>query len=49
VVTPLRQEGQALGKNLFPVIVPCHSVIASGGRLGGFTWGIEMKKQLLEL
>jgi methylated-DNA-[protein]-cysteine S-methyltransferase len=44
-----RAVGQALGKNPFPVIVPCHRVIASGGLLGGFTGGIEMKKQLLEL
>jgi methylated-DNA-[protein]-cysteine S-methyltransferase len=44
-----RAVGQALGKNPFPVIVPCHRVIASGGQLGGFTGGIEMKKRLLKL
>jgi methylated-DNA-[protein]-cysteine S-methyltransferase len=44
-----RAVGQALGKNPFPVIVPCHRVIASGGQLGGFTGGIKMKKRLLKL
>jgi methylated-DNA-[protein]-cysteine S-methyltransferase len=42
-----RAVGQALGKNRFPIIVPCHRVIASDGRLGGFSGGIEMKKYLL--
>ena len=41
--------GQALGKNPLPIIIPCHRVIASNGRLGGFTGGLEMKKQLLSL
>jgi methylated-DNA-[protein]-cysteine S-methyltransferase len=44
-----RAVGQALGKNPLPIIVPCHRVVASDGRLGGFTGGIEMKKYLLRL
>ena len=44
-----RAVGQALGKNPLPIIVPCHRVVASSGELGGFTGGIEVKKQLLEM
>ena len=44
-----RATGQALGRNPFPVIVPCHRVLASNGALGGFTGGIEMKQYLLRL
>lgn len=44
-----RAVGQALGKNPLPVIVPCHRVIASDGRLGGFSGGLEMKRQLLKM
>ena len=32
-----RDVGQALGRNPFPVIVPCHRVVAAGSRLGGFS------------
>ena len=32
-----REVGQALGKNPFPVIVPCHRVLAAGARPGGFS------------
>ena len=45
----VRAVGQALSKNPLPVIVPCHRVIASDGRLGGFSGGIEMKRSLLRL
>ena len=44
-----RAAGQALGANPFPIIVPCHRVVASDGGLGGFGGGLEMKKQLLEM
>lgn len=42
-----RAAGQALGRNPFPVIVPCHRVLAGNGRLGGFSGGLEMKRLLL--
>jgi len=45
----LRAVGQALGRNPLPIIVPCHRVVASNGKLGGFSNGIEMKKRLLYL
>ena len=44
-----RAVGQALGRNPLPIIVPCHRVLASNGRLGGFNGGIETKKYLLYL
>ncbi|MFC1915033.1 methylated-DNA--[protein]-cysteine S-methyltransferase [Chloroflexota bacterium] len=44
-----RAVGQALSRNPLPVIVPCHRVIASDGKLGGFTGGLDMKQALLAL
>ena len=44
-----RAVGGALARNPFPIIVPCHRVIASSGNLGGFSGGLALKKQLLEL
>jgi methylated-DNA-[protein]-cysteine S-methyltransferase len=32
-----RAVGQAMGKNPFPIVVPCHRVVAAGGKLGGFS------------
>ena len=45
----MRAVGQALGKNPLPIIVPCHRVVASGGKLGGFSGGVKMKRYLLSL
>jgi len=45
----MRAVGQALGKNPLPIIVPCHRVVASDGKLGGFSGGVEMKRYLLFL
>ncbi len=44
-----RAVGQACGANPWPVIVPCHRVVAAGGRLGGFTSGLDRKRWLLRL
>ena len=43
--------GQALGRNPFALIVPCHRVLAAGGKLGGFSadGGIVTKRRLLAL
>ncbi len=41
--------GQAVGANPIALIVPCHKVVAANGRLGGYAYGIEKKKRLLEL
>jgi methylated-DNA-[protein]-cysteine S-methyltransferase len=35
--TAARAVGQALGRNPFPIIVPCHRVLAAAGKLGGFS------------
>lgn len=44
-----RAVGTALGKNPFPLIIPCHRVIRTDGKLGGFSGGgIAVKKRLLE-
>jgi methylated-DNA-[protein]-cysteine S-methyltransferase len=47
----MRAVGSALGRNPFPIIIPCHRVIREDGGLGGFSaaGGIELKKSLLLL
>ncbi len=45
----VRAIGQALGRNPLPIIIPCHRVVRNNGKLGGFSGGIEMKRQLLHL
>jgi len=46
-----RAVGQALGRNPFAIIVPCHRVFAAGGKIGGFSanGGIATKLRLLAL
>ena len=44
-----RAVGQALGRNPLPVIIPCHRVLNSDGRLGGYRGGLEMKSHFLGL
>ena len=44
-----RATGNALGANPMPIVVPCHRVVASGGKIGGYTGGLERKEQLLTL
>ena len=44
-----RAAGSAMGSNPIPVIVPCHRVVASGGGLGGYGGGVDMKRFLLRL
>lgn len=41
--------GQAVGKNPLLIIVPCHRILASGRKIGGFSAGIENKIKLLEI
>ena len=41
--------GQALANNPFPILIPCHRAIRSGGTLGGFQGGEAMKRALLSL
>ena len=44
-----RAAGNALGSNRMPIVVPCHRVVASGGKIGGYTGGLERKHFLLGL
>lgn len=46
-----RAVGQALGRNPFPLLVPCHRVLAANGGLGGFSahGGVETKRRLLDI
>jgi methylated-DNA-[protein]-cysteine S-methyltransferase len=44
-----RAAGSALGSNPIPIVVPCHRVIRSGGDIGNYGGGPEMKSFLLEL
>ncbi|HKV50087.1 MAG TPA: methylated-DNA--[protein]-cysteine S-methyltransferase [Gemmatimonadaceae bacterium] len=41
-----RAVGQALGENPFPIVVPCHRVLAAGGRTGGFSGGAGVPTKL---
>ena len=46
-----RAVGKALGANPFPIIVPCHRILASGGKAGGFSapGGLETKMRMLNI
>ena len=46
-----RAVGQALGRNPWPIVVPCHRVVAAGNRLGGFSapGGSATKRRLLAI
>jgi methylated-DNA-[protein]-cysteine S-methyltransferase len=46
-----RAVGQALGRNPFAIVVPCHRVLAAGGRVGGFSanGGVATKLRLLSI
>jgi methylated-DNA-[protein]-cysteine S-methyltransferase len=46
-----RAVGQALGKNPFAIVVPCHRVLAAGGKLGGFSasGGTDTKRKMLAI
>ena len=45
----VRAVGTALGRNPVPIIVPCHRVWRSDGGLGGYLFGVEYKRRMLEL
>jgi len=47
VETGARAVGNALAKNPFPIIIPCHRAIRSNGELGGYQGGLAMKRALL--
>jgi methylated-DNA-[protein]-cysteine S-methyltransferase len=45
----MRAVGSANGANPVPLIVPCHRVIAAGGKLGGYGGGLDLKRRLLAM
>ncbi|HSF27604.1 MAG TPA: MGMT family protein [Nitrosopumilaceae archaeon] len=42
-----RVIGKIMNKNPYPVIVPCHRVIKSDGKIGGYAWGEKVKAKML--
>ena len=46
-VRAARAVGQAVAKNQYPVVVPCHRVVRSDGDIGGYSSGVEKKIRLL--
>lgn len=42
-----RVIGKIMNKNPYPVIIPCHRVIKSDGRIGGYAWGEKIKTKML--
>ena len=44
-----RAVGAANGRNPIPIVIPCHRVVAAGGKLGGYGGGLELKRRLLDL
>jgi O-6-methylguanine DNA methyltransferase len=45
----VRAVGSANGSNPLPLVVPCHRVVQSGGKLGGYGGGLRLKKRLLAM
>lgn len=43
-----RAVGTAIGANPIAIIVPCHRVVRSDGKMGGYRWGEDIKRKLLE-
>lgn len=44
----VRAVGQAIGRNPIAILIPCHRVVTSDHRLGGYHWGVALKTKLLE-
>ena len=44
----VRAAGSANARNNVAVLIPCHRVVRTGGDLGGYAYGADIKRQLLE-
>jgi methylated-DNA-[protein]-cysteine S-methyltransferase len=42
-----RAVGKIMNKNPYPVIIPCHRVVKSNGKIGGYAYGEEIKSDML--
>ena len=42
-----RAVGKIMNKNPYPVIIPCHRVVMSTGKIGGYAYGEHIKKKML--
>lgn len=42
-----RAVGRIMNKNPYPVIIPCHRVVKSDGKIGGYAYGEEIKSNML--
>ncbi len=49
IINGARVVGNALARNPFPIVIPCHRAIKTNGDLGGYQGGIKMKRILLKL
>lgn len=45
----VRAVGAAIGKNPIPIVVPCHRVVGTNGKLTGYRGGLDLKSKLLQL
>jgi len=43
----VRAVGTAIGSNPISVLVPCHRVIRRDGGIGGYAWGVDIKREIL--
>ena len=44
-----RAVGMANNKNSLPIVIPCHRVVGSNGKLVGYAYGLDMKKYLIDI
>lgn len=46
--SPAQLVAEACSENPLAVIIPCHRIIRSDGSIGGYRWGVQRKRALLE-
>ncbi|MDB2359655.1 MGMT family protein [Alphaproteobacteria bacterium] len=45
----VRAVASAVGKNPIGILIPCHRIICKDGSLGGYAWGLKIKRELLDI
>ena len=43
-----RAVGKIMNKNPYPAIIPCHRVVKADGKIGGYAFGVKIKKNMLK-